>query len=232
MIRRSVPAPTSSCHPSRTILLRGSKSVSVSLTAILSYHSFIFSVASASLSPQFGNAVYQVKHGSVKITKTTGGLSGMLSCSSTLVDVQLMWLRKVLYLRTAELPNSPHIIALFVSLYFIIRVYNIIYFCFTNNMKDYKFSVSNQVSKISGQQRSKQRTTSITIEFKAHIKYPNPHNAYIPCSIVCSTVFVEQLYLLVFTIHWISTESTTVDTIKQFMMIQYQWVICIKTPLG
>lgn len=109
-----------------------------SLTAILSYHFFIFSVASASLSPQFGNAVYQVKHGSVKITKTTGGLSGMLSCSSTLVDVQLMCLRKVLYLRTAELPDSPHIITLFVSLYFIIRVYNIIYFCFTNNMKDYK----------------------------------------------------------------------------------------------
>lgn len=135
MIRRSVSAPTSSCHPSRTILLRGSKSVSVSLTAILSYHSFIFSVASASLSPQFGNAVYQVKHGSVKITKTTGGLSGM---SSTLVDVQLMCLRKVLYLRTAELPDIPHIITLFVSLYFIIRVYNIIYFCFTNHMKDYK----------------------------------------------------------------------------------------------
>lgn len=138
MIRRSVPAPTSSCHPSRTILLRGSMSVSVSLTAILSYHSFIFSVASASLSPQFGNAVYQVKHGSVKITKTTGGLSGMLSCSSTLVDVQLMCLRKVLYLRTAELPDSPHIITLFVLLYFILRVYNIIYFCFTNNMKDFK----------------------------------------------------------------------------------------------
>lgn len=69
-------------------------------------------------------------------------------------------------------------------------------------MKDYKlFTVSNQVSKVSGQKRSKQRTTSITIEFKAHIKYHNPYNANIPCSIVCSTVFVGQLYLLVFTIH-------------------------------
>lgn len=39
------------------------------------------------------------------------------------------------------------------SLYFIIRVYNIIYFCFTNNIKDYKLftELSNQVSKISGQ---------------------------------------------------------------------------------